>query len=155
MDREGASRSTGALGAAHRAGRGTRRGTPNAGTRPSNPDNRVVARATLEGEWERCLRELEQVRADYERAKREQRVELTERDRERIPRALSRSAQGLEVVNHRAAGRPCKAMLRLVIEAVSLRAVEVPCRETLVRSRVEEAARSPELRVPEGPRSAS
>jgi DNA invertase Pin-like site-specific DNA recombinase len=95
-----------------------------------DPDNRVVAR-TLEGEWERCLRELEQVRADYERAKREQRVELTEQDRERI-RALARDLPKVwRSTTTRQADR--KAMLRLVIDAVSLRAIEVPRRETLVR----------------------
>jgi len=82
-----------------------------------DPDNRVVAR-TLEGEWERCLSELEQVRTDYERAKREQRVELTELDRERI-RALARDLPNVwRSPTTRQADR--KAMLRLVIEAVSL-----------------------------------
>jgi hypothetical protein len=79
-----------------------------------DPDNRVVAR-TLEGEWERCLSELEQVRTDYERAKREQRVELTELDRERI-RALARDLPNVwRSPTTRQADR--KAMLRLVIEA--------------------------------------
>lgn len=95
-----------------------------------DPDNRVVAR-TLEGEWERCLRELERVRADYDAARRERRVDLTERDRERI-RALARDLPRVwRSTTTRQADR--KAMLRLVIEAVSLRAVEVPRRETLVR----------------------
>jgi DNA invertase Pin-like site-specific DNA recombinase len=109
-----------------------------------DPDNRVVAR-TLEGEWERCLRELEQVRADYERAKREQRVELTEQDRERI-RSLARNLPKVwKSSTTRQADR--KAMLRLVIEAVSLRAVEVPRRETLVRVAWKSGAIT-ELRVP-------
>jgi hypothetical protein len=109
-----------------------------------DPDNRVVAR-TLEGEWERCLRELEQVRTDYERAKREHRVELTEQDRERI-RALARDLPKVwKSPTTRQADR--KAMLRLVIEAVSLRAVEVPRRETLVRIAWKSSAVT-ELRVP-------
>jgi DNA invertase Pin-like site-specific DNA recombinase len=109
-----------------------------------DPDNRVVAR-TLEGEWERCLRELEQVRADYERAKRAQRVELTEQDRERI-RALARDLPKVwKSSTTRQADR--KAMLRLVVEAVSLRAVEVPRRETLVRVAWKSGAVT-ELRVP-------
>jgi hypothetical protein len=48
-----------------------------------DPDNRVVAR-TLEREWEERLREHEQVVHDYERAKTQARVQLTERDRARI-----------------------------------------------------------------------
>jgi DNA invertase Pin-like site-specific DNA recombinase len=95
-----------------------------------DPDNRVVAR-TLENDWERCLRDLEQVRADYEAAKRERHIELTERDRERI-RALARDLPKVWR-SHTTCHADRKAMLRLMIEAVSLRAVDVPCRETLVR----------------------
>ena len=93
-----------------------------------DPDNRVVAR-TLEGEWEQCLRALEQVRNDYERARREHHVVLTEGDRAAI-RALARDLPAVwnspttTVVEK-------KAMFRLVIEVVSLRAVEVPDRETV------------------------
>jgi DNA invertase Pin-like site-specific DNA recombinase len=95
-----------------------------------DPDNRVVAR-TLEGEWERRLRELEEVRADYERTRRARRVELTERDRERV-RALARDLPKVwRSATTRQADR--KAMLRLVIEAISLQSVDVPRRETLVR----------------------
>lgn len=95
-----------------------------------DPDNRVVAR-TLEGEWERRLRELQDVRADYERTKRERRVELTERDRERV-RTLARDLPKVwRSATTRQADR--KAMLRLVIEAISLQSVDVPRRETLVR----------------------
>jgi len=95
-----------------------------------DPDNRVVAR-TLESEWEQRLRDLEQVRADYERTKREKHVELTEQDREGV-RALARDLPKVwRSPTTRQADR--KAMLRLVVEAVSLRAVEVPRRETLVR----------------------
>jgi DNA invertase Pin-like site-specific DNA recombinase len=95
-----------------------------------DPDNRVVAR-TLEGEWERRLGELERVRADYERAKRERRVELTEGDRERIRQLACDLPKVWRSATTRQADR--KAMLRLVIEAISLRSVEVPRRETLVR----------------------
>jgi hypothetical protein len=111
-------------GAAYEGGRAERR------YKAVDPDNRVVAR-TLENEWERCLRELEQVRADYEKAKRERHVELTDQDRERI-RTLARD---LPKVWRSSTTRQTdrKAMLRLVMEAVSLRAVEVPDRETLVR----------------------
>ncbi len=109
-----------------------------------DPDNRVVAR-TLESEWERRLRELEQVRSDYERTKREHRVELTEQDRERV-RTLARDLPKVwRSPTTRQADR--KAMLRLVIEAVSLRAVEVPRRETLMRVAWKSGAVS-ELHVP-------
>lgn len=109
-----------------------------------DPDNRVVAR-TLESEWEQRLRDLEQVRADYERTKREKRVDLTEQDRERI-RALARDLPKVwRSPTTRQADR--KAMLRLVIEAVSLRSVEVPRRATLVRVAWKSGAVT-ELRVP-------
>lgn len=95
-----------------------------------DPENRVVAR-TLESDWEQRLRDLEQVRGDYENAKRERHVELTESDRERI-RALAHDlARVWRSPTTGQADR--KAMLRLVIEAVSLRAVEIPQRETLAR----------------------
>jgi DNA invertase Pin-like site-specific DNA recombinase len=95
-----------------------------------DPDNRGVAR-TLEDDWERRLRELEDLRADYERTKRERRVELTERDRERV-RALARDLPKVwRSATTRQADR--KAMLRLVIEAISFQSVDVPRRETLVR----------------------
>jgi hypothetical protein len=109
-----------------------------------DPDNRVVAR-TLEDEWEQRLRELDHVRTDYDRAKREQRVELTEQDREHI-RALAHDLPEVwRSPTTRQADR--KAMLRLVIEAVSLRAVDVPRRETLVRIAWKSGAVT-ELRVP-------
>jgi DNA invertase Pin-like site-specific DNA recombinase len=95
-----------------------------------DPDNRVVAR-TLENDWEQRLRELEQVRGEFENAKRERHVELGEGDRARI-RALARDLPQIwRSPTTRQADR--KAMLRLVIEAVSLRAVEIPSRETLVK----------------------
>jgi hypothetical protein len=56
-----------------------------------DPDNRVVAR-TLENDWEQRLRELDQVRGDYENAKRERHVDLSESDRGRI-RALARDLE--------------------------------------------------------------
>lgn len=56
--------------------------------RAVDPDNRVVAR-TLESDWELRLRELQDVEQQFERARREHRIELTEADRARI-RALAR-----------------------------------------------------------------
>jgi len=95
-----------------------------------DPDNRVVAR-TLENDWEQRLRELEQVRGDYENAKRERHVDLSESDRGRI-RALAHDL-GRVWRSPTTGQADRKAMLRLVIEAVSLRAVEIPRRETLVK----------------------
>lgn len=43
-----------------------------------DPDNRVVAR-TLENDRERCLRELDQVRAEYDKARHDRHVELTDK----------------------------------------------------------------------------
>jgi DNA invertase Pin-like site-specific DNA recombinase len=109
-----------------------------------DPDNRVVAR-TLENEWERCLCELAEVRADYDRAKREHRVELTEHDRQRI-RALARDLPRVwkaPTTQH----ADQKTMLRLVVEAVSLKAIDVPRRDTLVRIAWKSGAVS-ELHVP-------
>jgi len=95
-----------------------------------DPDNRVVAR-TLETQWEQCLRELEEVRRQYEDARRQHRVDLTEQDRARI-RALARDLPAVwKAPTTKSAER--KAMLRMVIEAVSLHPVDVPRRETLVR----------------------
>ena len=95
-----------------------------------DPDNLVVAR-TLEREWEEHLRALDQVERDYERARSEARVQLTEQDRARI-RTL---AADLKTVWNASTTQPAdrKAMLALVFEAVVLRPVDVPRRGTAVR----------------------
>ncbi len=109
-----------------------------------DPDNRVVAR-TLERQWEESLRELEDVKGRYEQARRERRVELTDQDRERI-RALSRDLEAVwRAPTTSLADR--KAMLRLVIEAVTLHPIDVPERETLIRVQWQSGAVT-ELRVP-------
>ncbi len=92
-----------------------------------DPDNRVVAR-TLESEWEGRLQELEEVRRRFESAKRERRVQLSDEDRTRI-RALARD---LPAVWRAPTTTPAdrKAMLRLVIEAVAIRPIDVPQRLT-------------------------
>ena len=92
-----------------------------------DPDNRVVAR-TLEGQWEGCLQELEVVRHQYEEARRQRRVQLTKEDRERV-RELARD---LPRVWHAPTTKPAdrKAMLRIVIEAITVRPVDVPERKT-------------------------
>jgi DNA invertase Pin-like site-specific DNA recombinase len=95
-----------------------------------DPDNRVVAR-TLEHEWEAKLRELEEVERQYAEARRTRRVELSDEDRARV-RAL---AGDLPAV-WRAETTPSadrKAMLRLVIEAISLFPIDVPRRGVRVR----------------------
>jgi uncharacterized protein YndB with AHSA1/START domain len=95
-----------------------------------DPDNRVVAR-TLEREWEERLRELEQVERDYERAKSEARVHLTERDRARI-REMAGDLKALwNAPTTQQSDR--KSMLGLVMEAIVLHPVDVPRRSTRIR----------------------
>lgn len=95
-----------------------------------DPDNRVVAR-TLEREWEIKLRELEEVERQYTEARRTRRVDLSEEDRARV-RELARD---LPAVWRSPVTPPAdrKAMMRLVIEAISLSPIEVPRRATLVK----------------------
>jgi len=92
-----------------------------------DPDNRVVAR-TLETEWEARLCDLEEIRQHYESARREGRVELSDEDRTRI-RALARD---LPAVWRAPTTTPAdrKAMLRIAIEAVAIRPIDVPRRLT-------------------------
>ncbi len=95
-----------------------------------DPDNRVVAR-TLEREWEAKLRELEEVERQYTEARRTRRVDLSDEDRARV-RALARDLPAI----WRAKTTPSadrKAMLRLVIEAISLSPFDVPRPGTRVR----------------------
>jgi DNA invertase Pin-like site-specific DNA recombinase len=95
-----------------------------------DPDNRVVAR-TLEREWESKLRELEEVERQYIEARRTKRVELSPDDRARV-RELARD---LPAVWRSPVTPPAdrKAMMRLVIEAISLSPIEVPRRATRVK----------------------
>jgi hypothetical protein len=95
-----------------------------------DPDNRVVAR-TLEREWEEKLRELEELEQQHDRARRSKQVAMTEDDRRRV-RALSRD---LPKVWRADSTTPTdrKAMLRLAIEAIGIRPVDVPRRATALR----------------------
>ena len=95
-----------------------------------DPDNRTVAR-TLEANWESCLRDLEAVRQRYDAARREHRVQLTDEDRRRI-REL---AQDLPAVWRAPTTQPAdrKAMLRIAIEAVAIRPIDVPQRLTHIQ----------------------
>jgi hypothetical protein len=90
-----------------------------------DPDNRVVAR-TLEHEWEIKLREPEEVERQYTEARRTRRVDLSEEDRARV-RELARD---LPAVWRSPVTPPAdrKAMMRLMIEAISLSPIEVPRR---------------------------
>ena len=95
-----------------------------------DPDNRVVAR-TLEREWEERLQELEKLKLQHARAREEKRVDLSEEDRARI-RAL---AKNLSAVWRAKTTTPAerKAMLRLVVEAISATPMEVPRRVSKLR----------------------
>lgn len=92
-----------------------------------DPDNRVVAR-TLERQWEERLRELEEVHRQYEQARHQRHVELSEADRAQI-RALARDLPAVWA-SSTTTQADRKAMLRLVIEAIALRPVDVPRRQT-------------------------
>jgi len=95
-----------------------------------DPDNRVVARS-LERDWEQALRALDDLEREHERARREKRIDLTDDDRRSV-RAL---AKNLPKVWRAKTTTPAdrKAMLRLVIEAIGIRPVDVPRRMTALR----------------------
>jgi DNA invertase Pin-like site-specific DNA recombinase len=95
-----------------------------------DPDNRVVAR-TLEREWEARLQDLAEVERQYADARRERRVELSAADRD----ALRAIARDLPMVWRSDTTTPAerKAMLRLVIEAITLEPIDIPKLMTRVR----------------------
>jgi DNA invertase Pin-like site-specific DNA recombinase len=95
-----------------------------------DPDNRVVARS-LERDWEMALRALDELEREHERARREKRVELSDDDRRQV-RAL---AKDLPEVWRASTTTPAdrKAMLRIAIEAIGIRPVDVPRRVTALR----------------------
>jgi len=95
-----------------------------------DPENRVVAR-TLEREWEARLAELEEVERQYADTRRERRVELSAADRE-VLRAIARDLPSIwRSPTTTPADR--KAMLRLVIEVITLEPIDLPKRTTRVR----------------------
>jgi DNA invertase Pin-like site-specific DNA recombinase len=98
--------------------------------RAVDPENRVVAR-TLEREWESRLTDLEEVERQYAQTRRERRVELSTADRE----ALRAIARDLPAVWRSETTTPSdrKAMLRLVIEVITLEPIDLPKRTTRVR----------------------
>jgi hypothetical protein len=89
-----------------------------------------VAR-TLEREWEARLAELEDVERQYASTRRDRRVELSAADRE----ALRAIARDLPAVWRSETTTPSerKAMLRLVIEVITLEPIDLPKRTTRVR----------------------
>jgi DNA invertase Pin-like site-specific DNA recombinase len=95
-----------------------------------DPDNRVVAR-TLERDWEARLHELEDIERQLADARHAHRIELSAADREAI-RALAHDLPGL----WRAPTTPAsdrKAMLRLVIEAITVSPIDVPRRAARIQ----------------------
>jgi len=95
-----------------------------------DPDNRVVAR-TLENAWEDKLRELESLEEAYDRARRIERVELSDADRREILALASDLPRVWEAPTTMNVQR--KQLLRLLVQQVSLTPVEVPQRTTLVQ----------------------
>jgi hypothetical protein len=95
-----------------------------------DPDHRVVAR-TLEREWEAKLQDLDEVERQFREAKIERHVELTASDRV----ALRSIARDLRAVWRAETTTPAdrKAMLRLVVQMISLEPVDLPRRSTRVR----------------------
>lgn len=95
-----------------------------------DPENRVVAR-TLEREWEARLQEQDDVERQHAGARRERRVELSAADRDAL-RAIARDLPAVwRAPSTSAADR--KAMMRLVIEAITLEPIDLPTRSTRVR----------------------
>jgi len=95
-----------------------------------DPENRVVAR-TLEREWEARLQDLDEVERQYSEARRVRRVDLTASDRTML-RTIARDLPAVwRAESTKQADR--KAMLRLVIEAVSLEPIDLPTPNTRVR----------------------
>lgn len=94
------------------------------------PENRGVAR-TLEREWEARLVDLADIERQYEQARRERRVELTNRDREQL-RAIARDLPAVwRAATTTAAER--KAMLRLVVEIITIAPIDLPRPSTRLR----------------------
>ena len=95
-----------------------------------DPDNRVIAR-TLEREWNDKLVELERLQQEYEAARRERRVDLTDEDRATIL-ALSKDLPRVwraptTTANDR------KNLVRLLIREVALEPLDLPRRCIRIR----------------------
>lgn len=95
-----------------------------------DPDNRVIAR-TLEREWNDKLVELERLQQEFEAAKRERKVELTDEDRATIL-ALSKDLPRVWKAPTTTANDR-KNLVRLLIREVALAPVDVPRRAIRIR----------------------
>ena len=87
------------------------------------PENRVVAR-TLETRWNEKLAELETLQEEYRQARERKRVDLTDIERERI----ATLAADIKNVWQATAttDRDRKLLLRHLIDAISVRSIDVP-----------------------------
>jgi DNA invertase Pin-like site-specific DNA recombinase len=95
-----------------------------------DPEYRVVAR-TLEREWDDKLKEQEEVEREYQEARRQAKVDLTDTDRVRIL-ALSKNLPRLfKAATTTHAER--KNLLRMLVQKVALQPVEVPAPQTRVQ----------------------
>ena len=94
------------------------------------PENRGVAR-TLEREWEARLVDLQDVERQYEEARRARRVELNHADREQL-RAIARDLPALWRAETTTAAER-KAMLRLVVEIITIEPLDLPRPTTRLR----------------------
>lgn len=88
-----------------------------------DPENRIVAR-TLEKRWNDKLAELEQLEREHEELRRAQRLELSDLDRERILRLADDVPQLWRAST--TTDRDRKMLLRLLIERISVRQIDVP-----------------------------
>jgi DNA invertase Pin-like site-specific DNA recombinase len=95
-----------------------------------DPDNRVVAR-TLEAQWEERLREVEDVEHQYERARTQRKVTLTEDDRIRILELASDLPRVWAAKSTTQQQR--KNLLRILVREVTLSPVDLPTRGTRVQ----------------------
>lgn len=95
-----------------------------------DPANRTVAR-TLERDWEERLAALDRLRGEYEQVRREKRLVLCDEDRAAI-RALARDLPAVWSAPTTALADR-KQLLRLAVEQIALRPIDVPRRGVQVR----------------------
>jgi hypothetical protein len=109
----------------------------------------VIARS-LERDWEMAERALDELRRDHERARSEKRIALTDEDRRQV-RALAKDLPKVwRARTTTQADR--KAMLRIAIEAIGIRPIDVPKRVTALRV-AWKSGQITELEVPRPSRS--
>jgi DNA invertase Pin-like site-specific DNA recombinase len=88
-----------------------------------DPENRVVAR-TLETRWNEKLVELEKLEHEYEQLRRRERAELTDLDRQRILELADDLPKLWRAPT--TTDRDRKLLLRLLVQEISIRALDVP-----------------------------